>query len=228
MRTARYTASGSAALITMAWPSSIPSVSVSLRMRLFSCGWSARRIRSALQSRQLSPPSVECMAPFTSSVAYSSPALAGVGGEAHHPAGEVHPHPLRQGGIGQAGEMRAAVGAAVDAHRGGAGIDGARIMRVDQDRPHLHAAVGKAQPFPVRAAVGADVGAGLAAEEDRVGLGRVRGDRVHVGFGEDVVPRPARFAAEQPAGAAVPGGGGAGQQDRFLGHGSLLCSLGAG
>ena len=70
MRTAMMTPSGSAALVQIAWPSSMPSASVSLTSLERSRGsCSDRRIRWSLQSLQLSPPSVERITPETSSTA---------------------------------------------------------------------------------------------------------------------------------------------------------------
>src|SRR5258708_15681161 len=80
MRTAMRMLSGSAELVQTACPSSMPSASVSLpsllRRRGSAC---ARRTRSALQSLQLSPPSVERITPETSSTAKISPRRRGCG-----------------------------------------------------------------------------------------------------------------------------------------------------
>ena len=59
MRLARNTVPGAAALQASAWPSSMPSISVWLPIRLRYFGSSQKRIRSAVQSSQLSPPSME-------------------------------------------------------------------------------------------------------------------------------------------------------------------------
>ena len=70
MRTAMMTLSGSAELVQIAWPSSMPSASVSLTSFERSRGsCSDRRTRCALQSLQVSPPSVERITPETSSTA---------------------------------------------------------------------------------------------------------------------------------------------------------------
>ena len=77
MRTATITASGSAGLMAIAWPSSIPSSDVSLTILLFRCGFCASRTRLGLQSFQLSPPSVVRITPPTSSAAKIVPGLEG-------------------------------------------------------------------------------------------------------------------------------------------------------
>ena len=69
MRSARIGESGSAGLIVTAWPSSMPSAVVSLTSLLLRCGRSASLIRPALQSVQLSPPSVLRITPLISSAA---------------------------------------------------------------------------------------------------------------------------------------------------------------
>ena len=69
MRLARKTVPGAAALHASAWPSSMPSISVWLPMRLRYFGSSQKRIRSAVQSSQLSPASRLRIAPFASIVA---------------------------------------------------------------------------------------------------------------------------------------------------------------
>ena len=69
MRSARNTVPGRAALTQSAWPSIMPSMSVSLPIRLLRCGSSASASRLALQSSQCSPPSRLRMAPPTSSAA---------------------------------------------------------------------------------------------------------------------------------------------------------------
>ena len=69
MRRARITVPEAAGLTQRAWPSSMPSISLSLTMRLLRCGRSESFTRSALQSFQVPPPSRLRMAPPTSSAA---------------------------------------------------------------------------------------------------------------------------------------------------------------
>ena len=69
MRQASTTASGSAGLMVMACPSSMPSAKLSLTILLLRCGSSESRIRSALQSLQVSPPSVVRITPLISRAA---------------------------------------------------------------------------------------------------------------------------------------------------------------
>ena len=77
MRSATMAASGSAALMVTAWPSSMPSAVVSLTILLLRCGSSASLIRPALQSCQVSPPSVLRITPLISSAAKISSGLFG-------------------------------------------------------------------------------------------------------------------------------------------------------
>ena len=66
MRVARNTVPGCAELMLRAWESIMPSVSVSLPMRLFRCSMPASRSRSSVQSSHVSPPSRLRMTPPTS------------------------------------------------------------------------------------------------------------------------------------------------------------------
>ena len=77
MRSARNTVPGRAALTHTAWPSSMPSMSVSLSILLLRCGSAASSSRPALQSCHVSPPSGLRRAPPTSSAAYSSSGRSG-------------------------------------------------------------------------------------------------------------------------------------------------------
>src|SRR5262249_18734254 len=92
MRTAMMMLSGSAELVQTACPSGMPSASVSLTSLLRRRGSaSARRKRSALQSLQLSPPSVERVTPETSSTAKISPRRRECGANRMRPDNE-HGH----------------------------------------------------------------------------------------------------------------------------------------
>ena len=66
MRMAAYGTPGFAGVRATAWMSSMPSISVSLTIRLLRCGRSASLTRSAVQSVHVSPPSSVFMMPPTS------------------------------------------------------------------------------------------------------------------------------------------------------------------
>src|SRR5215813_610410 len=103
MRTAMMMLSESAALVQTAWPSSMPSASVSLMSLLRRRGSaSARRKRSALQSLQLSPASVERINTRDFEHGKNLAATARMPREAHHTAGKWHLGIDRQVRIGHA------------------------------------------------------------------------------------------------------------------------------
>src|SRR6202011_2588602 len=74
-------------------------------------------------------------------------------GKTHDPARKWHPDALGELRLGKPAPVVAAILAAVDRHRRGPGVEGLRVLRVDQDRPDLHPAIGKAEPLPMLAAV---------------------------------------------------------------------------
>ena len=88
----------------------------------------------------------------------------------------------------------AAVFAAIESDRRGARIQDVRPRRMDGERPDHRAAVGKAEPLPVIAAVGAAVRAVLRADVDHVRIARMHGDRAHL----DVRPAGRRSTPANP------------------------------
>src|SRR6185312_8504417 len=67
-----------------------------------------------------------------------------------------------------------------DADRGGAGIEPLGVLRVDEDRPDVGIAARHAQLLELVAAVMAAIDALGAADEDRVVVVGMHGDRVHL------------------------------------------------
>src|SRR6516164_3708117 len=78
----------------------------------------------------------------------------GVAGEPHDPAWEGHDDAvMRQSRIGHLAPSIAAILAAIDAGRRGTGIQDARVLRMDADRPDVGVPVGQVQPFPTTTAI---------------------------------------------------------------------------
>ena len=203
MRTATNTAPGRAALTQSAWPSSMPSMSVSLTMRLLRCGSSAsfRRSAHAVFPRLAAVEAPHDAADFERGVDLVGP--RGIDVEAHHAAGEGHLHPLGQHGLVEPPPRLAAVVAPVDADGGGADVEDARPRRMHEDRPHL-GVLGEVEPLPALAAIHAAVGAVVRAEIDHVRIRGIDGDRVHMrvvgeALGELLPRSPAHGAAEDSA-----------------------------
>jgi hypothetical protein len=55
-----------------------------------------------------------------------------------------------------------------------------RVLRIDEDRPDLHAAIGKAEPLPMLAAIGAAIWPVLGSDVDDLRIYRVNGDGLDV------------------------------------------------
>ena len=128
----------------------------------------------------------------------------GVDIEPHDPAGELHDDPVGQARIGHLAPAVAAILAAVDAGRGGAGIDDPRVLRVDADRPDVGFGIGECQALPARASIDAAIAALGGADIDGVGMFRMDGDRVDLGpfrqpAGQMLPAVLARGLAEDPA-----------------------------
>jgi hypothetical protein len=102
--------------------------------------------------------------------------MAGGFGHAHDPAGERHPDPVGHLRVGEPPPIIAAVFAAVDRDGRRSRIDRSRVLRIDEDRPDLHAGVGKTEALPMLAAIGAAIRAALGPDVDNIGIFRVNGD----------------------------------------------------
>ena len=106
----------------------------------------------------------------------------------------------------------AAVLAAVDPDRRRARVHDVRPRRMERERPHHRAAIGKAEALPARAAVGRAVGTVLRARVDHARLARMHGERARLDVlrqtgGERLPFAVAGLAAEEPAGGALAGAG---------------------
>jgi hypothetical protein len=133
--------------------------------------------------------------------------------DAHDTARKGHLRPLGEDGPRQESPMLAAIVAAIDRDRRRAGEDRARLFRVDEDRPDLHAAVGKIGPVPMIAAIGAVIGPVLRAGEDQLGILRMDDDRMDAdGIRQPIfqmLPLPFAHGLAEGAGdrSAAPGSG---------------------
>ena len=96
MRTARNTVPGAALDTQRAWLSIMPSISVSLTMRLLRWGRSASLIRGWLTSSHVSPPSRERMHAVHLEPGVELARIARVGGHPRDPAVEAHLHVARR------------------------------------------------------------------------------------------------------------------------------------
>ena len=152
-------------------------------------------------------------------------------GQAHDPAVERHPDPVGHPRVGEPPPIVAAVLAAVDRDRRGPGVEGPRGLRVDEDRPDLHPVIGKAEPLPMLAAIGAAIRAVLGSDVDDLGIFRMNRDGLNVClFGQSPCQLPA-FAvagrqAEDAAAGAAPPPSHTGIDIRLIGHDELLPSDG--
>ena len=203
MRQAMMTLSGSAALVQMAWPSSIPSASVSLTSLLRSRGSCSQADRS---------------------VAAVAPGLAAVG-RAHHAADFEHGVDL----VGRAGCARKPHDTAVERHLGvvrqarvGRGSSSRRrrccdkprpasrrqhafrIGRIGQERPDLHTLVWKIRALKGGAMIGAAIDAVVGPGEHQIRIARMHEDGEGFEVLQHIVPvggrgcrgetrRPCRF-----------------------------------
>ena len=199
MRSARNTVPGRAALTQSAWPSSMPSMSVSLTIRLLRCGSSAslsevarcshptsrRRPGSAWRRRPRAPRRLigRCAGSRASRITRQAKAIFTRSGCAALRAAGATCRPRRRSGRRRR---------ARSPRRAGAGCADAR----GSTRPA--AVLGEGGPLPALAAIHAAVGAVLGAHVDHVRIGRVHRDRLDVH-----VVRQA-LVAELPARLAVP------------------------
>ena len=144
MRSATIGESGSAALMVTAWPSSMPSAVVSLTILLLRCGRSESLIRPALQSC----PGLAAVGAAHHAVDLERGVdlvrLLRVLREAHHARGERALAMLADLGRRELAPVRAAVVAAIDVDRRGAGEDALGIAAVDHEAPDLLLGVGEA------------------------------------------------------------------------------------
>ncbi len=150
-----------------------------MRLRYF--GSSQNRIRSAVQSSQLSPALRLRIAPLRLHRRIDVVGGVRVDVEPHDPAGKGHDDAVGQARIGKLFPMLTAIVAAVDRDRRRPGIDPPRVFWMDQDRPDIRIGIGQRQALEFAAAVGAAVEPLGAADKNRVGVARRHGDRVDLG-----------------------------------------------
>src|SRR6516164_1973431 len=156
--------------------------------------------------------------------------MAGVFGQAHDPAIERHPDPVGHPRVGEPVPIVAAVLAAVDRDRRSPGVKGLRVLRIDEDRPDLHSAVGKAEPLPMLAAIGAAVGAVLGSDVDSLGIFGVNGNGLNVGLLRQAPSQVPAFAvadgqAKDAAPGSTPPPSHTGIHIWLIGHDELLPSV---
>ena len=129
---------------------------------------------------------------------------SGMPRKTHHPAGKRHLGAFRQCRIRHALPALAGILAAIDRYRRAAREHPLSIGGIRQERPDLHAAVGKGGSPERRAAVSAAPHAIGGPRKDKARITRVDEDRERLQLGQDVLPsRVVRVAPENPGQATL-------------------------